>query len=231
MTGAKNNTAARRGLAVRKRRLSRPVTIVLAAGRSFFQAAVTSMLESQPDFRILGQAEDWRQAVDLVRRHQPEVLILEPWPPHLEAARVLGKLRSAGPATRTIILLEFDDAQEAAATRALGVDGVLWKGAVVDDLSLLVRNVSGKAGSGARCAAGNGAGIIPWASQLSKREREIAGLVIAGEKNSEIGEKLFISEQTVKNHVHHILGKLKIKDRLELILWATELASRASPDE
>ena len=82
-----------------------------------------------------------------------------------------------------------------------------------------------------RTAAGNGAGIIPWASQLSKREREIAGLVIAGEKNSEIGEKLFISEQTVKNHVHHILGKLKIKDRLELILWATELASRANPDE
>jgi DNA-binding NarL/FixJ family response regulator len=230
MPSAKNSTFRLR---------SRLITIVLAVRRSFFQAAITSTLESQSDFRILGQATNWRQAVDLVRAHQPEVLITEPSSPHLEAARLLGKLRSTCPVTRTIVLLEFDDSQKAAATRALGVDGVLWKGAVVDDLPSLVRKISEKAASPARRAAEQRlrpvaaprTTMVPRASLLSKREQEVAALVIAGWKNREIGEKLFISEQTVKNHVHYIFEKLQIRDRLELILRATELASQAISDE
>jgi DNA-binding NarL/FixJ family response regulator len=220
---------SQRGRALRLRRLSRSISIVLAAERSYFRAVVSNTLESQPDFLLVGQADNGRQAVDLVRLHQPVVLVFEPRPPQLDAARLLLESRSASPLTRTIVLTESDGSQEAAAIRTSGVAEVLWKGAVLSELVLLVRKVSKKVGAPAVRAAPNspvaGEGAaIPWGTQLSRREQEIVTLVLTGWKNREIADKLFISEQTVKNHVHNILDKLDIRDRLELILRTGEMA-------
>ncbi len=225
MMGLRNRTASQRGKAAWLQRRSRPISIVLGGERSYFRAAVTNTLESEPDFLVVGEADNERQVIDLIRLHQPAVLVLEPKPPQLDAARLLPVCRSACPLTRTILLTEPAGSQQLAAIRTPEV-AVLWKGAVLSELVLLVRKVSKKADSPAGRTTRGGpvarAGI-PWRTKLSRREHEIVTLVLTGWKNREIADKLFISEQTVKNHVHRILEKLEIRDRLELILCAGEM--------
>ena len=229
----RDRTASPRGQAF-QRRGSRPISIVLAAERSYFRAVVANTLESQPNFILVGQADNGRQVIDFMRLHQPEVLILEPHPPQLDAARWLPAFRSACPLTRMILLTESDGSPEAAAIRTSGVAEVLWKGAVLSELVLLVRKVAKRTNSPAGRTASQGpapevGAKIPWGTRLSKREQEIVTLVLTGWKNREIADKLFISEQTVKNHVHNILDKLDIRDRLELILRTGEMADPSAP--
>jgi DNA-binding NarL/FixJ family response regulator len=143
---------------------------------------------------------------------------------------VLNLVGHLHPGARVVVCAPVEDEQLwTSVLEAGGFDALVepWEPGEVNRIDSPAANAA-RAGSPARRAAGNEQlplaepGIIPRAARLTKREQEIAALVTAGWKNREIGEKLFISEQTVKNHVHHILEKLQISDRLELIAVSTE---------
>jgi DNA-binding NarL/FixJ family response regulator len=157
--------------------------------------------------------------------------------PNLDGLQALQTIQQTNRRTRVIILTASDDKNEFVQAMKLGCSGIVLKQTAPDLIVKSIRKVySGEiwldshttaavmrqfASPGAELTAQNSSGGKQRErSPLSTREREIVALVAQGYKNKEMAEKMFISEQTVKNHLHNIFDKLGVSDRLELALYA-----------
>ena len=223
----------------------REITVVIADDHPIVRDGLRNLLSQQADLRIVGECGDGREALDLVRSLQPDVLLLDLRMPNFDGLAVLRQLQGTGSKTRAIIFTASDDKNEYVQAMKLGACGIVLKLTNSDLIAKSIRKVHGgeiwldshttaavmrqfatntpepQAGGpfGLPAAAGAGKGGRER-SPLSTREREIVGLVAQGYKNKEMAEKMFISEQTVKNHLHNIFDKLGVSDRLELALYA-----------
>jgi DNA-binding NarL/FixJ family response regulator len=192
------------------------------------------LLELEDDIEVVGESDNGRTALELVDDMHPDVLLLDLKMPGMDGLTALQTLQHNSHKTRIIVLTASEDKNEWVQAMKLGCCGIVVKQTQPELIVKSIRKVhSGEIwldshttaavmrqfASPADMASGGGKGGRER-SPLSTREREIVALVAQGYKNKEMAEKMFISEQTVKNHLHNIFDKLGVSDRLELALYA-----------
>jgi len=209
------------------------IRIVVADDHPIFRDGLCRLLALEEDFEVVAQAQDGRQVLDVLQQHEPDILLLDLKMPGLDGLATLQRLQIAKNKTRVIVLTASDDKNEFVQAMKLGTSGIVLKQTATELLIKSIRKVhAGEIWLDSHTTAAvmrqfASPGRINTTdrkgrerSPLSQREREIVALVAQGFKNKEIAEKIFISEQTVKNHLHNIFDKLGVSDRLELALYA-----------
>jgi DNA-binding NarL/FixJ family response regulator len=221
------------------------IRIVVADDHPIFRDGLCRLLALEEDFEVVAQAQDGRQVLDVLQQHEPDILLLDLKMPGLDGLATLQRLQIAKNKTRVIVLTASDDKNEFVQAMKLGTSGIVLKQTATELLIKSIRKVHAgeiwldshtTAAVIRQFVANDEAQPMPAAamhalpavaatrererSPLSQREREIVALVAQGFKNKEMAEKMFISEQTVKNHLHNIFDKLGVSDRLELALYA-----------
>jgi len=215
------------------------IRIVVADDHPIFRDGLCRLLALEPDFEVVAQAQDGRQVLEVLQQYEPDILLLDLKMPGLDGLATLQRLQSGKHKTRVIVLTASEDKNEFVQAMKLGTSGIVLKQSATELLIKSIRKVNaGEIWLDSHTTAAvmrqfaTGADEIPAAgappsstrererSLLSQREREIVALVAQGFKNKEMAEKMFISEQTVKNHLHNIFDKLGVSDRLELALYA-----------
>ncbi|HEV3460821.1 MAG TPA: response regulator transcription factor [Candidatus Dormibacteraeota bacterium] len=207
--------------------------VLIVDDQSLVRAGFRLILESQPDFAVVGEAPDGEQAVALARRHRPEVVLMDIRMPGMDGLEATRQILANGlSGCRVLILTTFDlDEYVYAALRA-GACGFLLKDVTPEQLIAAVRLVV--AGDALlapsitrrlieRYSARNArSDLTADLSSLTERELEVLRLMARGVNNEAIGETLFISEATVKTHVAHILDKLQVENRVQAVVAAYE---------
>jgi DNA-binding NarL/FixJ family response regulator len=213
------------------------IRIVVADDHPIFRDGLCKLLALEDDFEVVAQASDGRQVIDVLAQHEPDILLLDLKMPGLDGLGTLQRLQNVKNKTRVIVLTASDDKNEFVQAMKLGTSGIVLKQTATDMLIKSIRKVHGGeiwldssttaavirqfvANDEPQSPPPSAAPRDRERSPLSQREREIVALVAQGFKNKEMAEKMFISEQTVKNHLHNIFDKLGVSDRLELALYA-----------
>src|SRR5579864_6889772 len=214
------------------------IRIVVADDHPIFRDGLCKLLALEEDFEVVAQASDGRQVLDVLQQFEPDILLLDLKMPGLDGLATLQRLQVARNKTRVIVLTASDDKNEFVQAMKLGTSGIVLKQTATELLIKSIRKVhageiwldSHTTAAVIRQFVANDDAPPPppqaapprdrERSPLSQREREIVALVAQGFKNKEMAEKMFISEQTVKNHLHNIFDKLGVSDRLELALYA-----------
>ena len=204
------------------------VRIVIADDHPIVRDGLKKLLLLEDDFEIVGEAGDGREVLEKVQALDPDVLLLDLRMPNLDGLSALQSLQQTNKRTRVIVLTASEDKNEFVQAMKLGCSGIVLKQTATDLLIKSIRKVyDGEIWLDSRMTTA----VMKEFSQpvpvrepvktvLSAREREVVALVCQGFRNKEIAEKMFISEQTVKNHLHNIFDKLGVSDRLELALYA-----------
>ena len=213
------------------------VRLLIADDHPIVRDGLKKLLLLEPDFEVIGEASDGREVLDKVRELDPDVLLLDLRMPNLDGLGALQALQQVNKRTRVIILTASEDKNEFVQAMKLGCCGIVLKQTAPDLIVKSIRKVhSGEiwldshttaavmrqfqTGPDDSSGQAHGGPKGRERNPLSTREREIVALVAQGYKNKEMAEKMFISEQTVKNHLHNIFDKLGVSDRLELALYA-----------
>ncbi|GAA1049061.1 response regulator [Arthrobacter russicus] len=191
------------------------------------------ILEGEPDFSIVGEAQDGEQAVRMVRELEPDVVLMDVRMPVMDGIEATRNIVGSGSSARVIILTTFDLDEYAFAGLQAGASAFLLKNVAPGELVQAVRVVaSGEAVVAPRVtqrllenfvrskqpvAASDGS-----AEGLTSREVEVVRALAEGLSNAEIAGHFFLSEATVKTHVRRILTKLDLRDRVQVVVWAYE---------
>ena len=211
------------------------VSIVVADDHEVVRAGFAALLDTQPDFTVLGTASDGIEAVRVCRELRPDVVLMDVRMPSLDGIEATRQLaRDDHPGPRVLILTTFDlDEYVFDALRA-GASGFLLKDVTAERLFEAVRVVA--VGEGlltpavTRRLISEFARLRPAAdvrppvglSTLTPRETEVLRLVAEGLSNPEVARRLVVTEETVKTHVSRILAKLGLRDRTQAVVAAYE---------
>jgi two-component system response regulator NreC len=194
------------------------ISIVLADDHTVVRRALRLLLEEEPGFEVVAEAEDAEGAVRYVRGHKPTILILDLNMPGMPSLEAIPQIQEASPETKIVVLTMQKEPAFARQALQLGVLGYVLKEAADDELVQAVRHAAAgetylQPALGARLAAEpDGA-----ANDLSERETDVLRLIALGHTNAEIAEKLYISVRTVETHRAHIQQKLGVSSRAELV--------------
>jgi NarL family two-component system response regulator LiaR len=204
-----------------------PIRLVIADDHVLVRQGIRAFLDTHADLSIVGEAEDAASAAKICAEVKPQVVLVDLVMPGggIAATR---DIRSASPQTQVILLTSFDDSRQILAAVQAGALSCLLKDVDADGLADAIRKAArGEAVLHPRVAGylleairrGATPGEEPLAT-LSEREREVLALMAEGLSNQIIGEKLTISEKTVKTHVSNILAKLGVADRTQAAVYA-----------
>ncbi len=209
------------------------IRIVIADDHPIFRDGLRKLLMLEEDFRVVAEARDGKEVLEVLDEHQPDILLLDLKMPGLDGLTALQKLQNSRTKTKVIVLTASEDKNQFVQAMKFGTCGIVLKQTATELLIKSIRKVhAGEIWLDSHTTAAvmrqfsSPMDSAPLGnrdrdrSPLSQREREIVVLVAQGFKNKEMAEKMFISEQTVKNHLHNIFDKLGVSDRLELALYA-----------
>jgi two-component system, NarL family, nitrate/nitrite response regulator NarL len=207
------------------------IRILLADDHPIVRDGVRRLLETEPDFRVVGQAADGREAVRLVSRCAPDILLLDLAMPRLPGLEVLRELSASDSPVRTILLTAAIEKEQIIEALQIGARGVVLKEAATELLFKSIRTVmAGQYWVGRaevadlvqilRALLASSGKLQERSFGLTRRELEILSTVVAGYSNKEIARQLSLSEDTVKHHLSHIFDKLGVSNRLELAMFA-----------
>lgn len=213
----------------------KPIRIVIADDQALFREGLSTLLSTQADLSVVGEAGNGREVLELVRKHQVDVVLMDLRMPVLDGVAATRELARIDPNCRVIILTTFDDDEYIFEGLRAGACGYLLKDTSAEELFSAIRVVA-KGESFLQPAVATKvvaefnrltSRAVPGESELldslSRRELEILRLVAAGASNKEIAAALFITEGTVKNHITNILAKLGVSDRTQAAVKAKEL--------
>lgn len=208
------------------------IRVALVDDQPLFRGGIAMILSSQPDIEVVAQESSAMGLAQMVRDAAPDLILMDVRMPGIDGITATGQLLAEfGDAAPKILVLTTFDVDEAAA-RAIeaGASGFVLKDAQPDFLLASVRAVA----DGSQVVAASATRQLferhgsrmsepgPEYDALTTREREIALRAAAGLSNSEIAEKEFLSEATVKTHISRILSKLDLRDRVQLVVYAYE---------
>jgi DNA-binding NarL/FixJ family response regulator len=211
------------------------VRIVVADDQQVVRAGFASLLETQPEFSVVGTASDGAEAVRICRELRPDVVVMDirmPGMDGIEATRQLAATEADGP--RILILTTFDLDEYVYDALLAGASGFLLKDVTAEQLFEAVRVIAaGDAllapaitrrliGEFAQLHPRPDAASTPALAELTPRETEVLRLVAEGLSNPEIAARLVVTEETVKTHVSHVLRKLRLRDRTQAVIAAYE---------
>lgn len=231
---------------VREFSADNPIKVFLLDDHEVVRRGVHDLLESEPDISVVGEAGTSEQAIARGPALRPDVAVLDVRLPDGNGVNVCRELRDRMPELACLMLTSFDDDEALLDAIMAGAKGYVLKQIKGSDLISAVRTVStGKSmldpATTARLMSslrgeprGPGAGTTDAAlSGLSPREREILLLIGDGMTNRQIGEQLFLSEKTIKNHISRLLAKLGVERRVQAAVLVTRSGKRPadeSPD-
>jgi DNA-binding NarL/FixJ family response regulator len=207
------------------------IRVLVADDQSLVRAGFRMLLAGEPEIEIVAEASNGLEAVDKAARFRPTVVLMDIRMPELDGLEATRRILAADPAARVLVLTTFDlDEYVYAALRA-GASGFVLKDDPPEQLLDAIRVVA--RGEALLSPAVTKRVIerfarLPQAAppkeldELTEREREVFGLIVRGLSNAEIGRELYISETTVKTHITHILQKLRLRDRVQLVVLAYE---------
>ncbi|HEY4277429.1 MAG TPA: response regulator transcription factor [Conexibacter sp.] len=211
-------------------------TIALVDDQQLLRMGFRMVLDAQADMAVVGEASDGREAVELVARLAPDVVLMDVRMPGVNGLEATQEIIASGSRSRIIILTTFDLDEYAHAAIRAGASGFLLKDAQPADLLSAIRAVASGdavvAPSTTRRLLATLADRIPppagaaatqpqlQLDSLTPREREVLLAVARGLSNGEIADELVLSEATVKTHVGHILAKLRLRDRVQIVVFA-----------
>ncbi len=210
-------------------------SILLVDDQELLRMGFRMVLEAQPDLEVAGEAGDGGEALELVARLEPDVVLMDVRMPGMDGVEATRRIVAAGERSRVIILTTFDLDEYAYAALRAGASGFLLKDAPPPDLLSAIRAVASGdavvAPSTTRRLLANLAHRLPdphraevagdpELDRLTPREREVLLAVARGLSNAEIAQALVLAEATVKTHVGRILGKLELRDRVQIVVFA-----------
>lgn len=205
------------------------IRILIAEDHTLLREGTRRLLEQQPDFEVVGEAENGRQALEMINNLKPDVAVLDIRMPELNGIEVVRQMHSLSPVTKALMLTAYNDDDYVLALMEAGASGYLLKTAHEKELIDSIRSVySGEpvlhpaiAMKIARLWAQRGVPDKQKASeQLSPRELQIMELAAKGLRNKGIADELGISIRTVEGHFNSIFSKLGVSSRIEAVLEA-----------
>jgi DNA-binding NarL/FixJ family response regulator len=210
------------------------IRVLIADDQSIIRAGLTTILNSQPDIEVVGQAADGREAIAIARQLRPDVCLFDIRMPNvdgIEATRLLAGPDVTEPLA-VVVITTFDTDEYVHGALKAGARGFLLKGAPPDQLIQAIRvavqgdalidpGVTARLLSTFTLGASTVAPITP-VEALTDREEDVLRAVATGLTNAEIGMELHISMSTVKFHLSSLLSKLQARNRVELVMWAYE---------
>jgi DNA-binding NarL/FixJ family response regulator len=202
-----------------------PVSVVVCDDEWAWRESVVSVLSRRPDVTVLGQADSAEEAIRLVERLQPDVVLVDLEMPQMRGIELTRRVRDHHPGTYVLVFTVSRDAADIVDALAAGASGYLVKQDTRDP-DLLAEVIRMAANGGAVLPGPGAAALVrdiarreppdPAAGYgLTPREREVLAVVAAGASNRDVARQLTITEQSVKNHVRNILAKLHARNRTE----------------
>jgi DNA-binding NarL/FixJ family response regulator len=233
------------------------IRVAVVDDQALVRSGFTVLLRSAPDIEVVGEAADGREAIELVERERPDVVLMDIRMPEMNGLEATRQILGDGSSTRVLILTTFDlDEYVYEALRA-GASGFLLKDTLPDELLSAVRVVAGgeallapkittrliadfvfreaeSSPNGSADSPAQTAKDHPDLEPLTDREREVLVAVARGLSNAEIADELHMSHATAKTHVSRLLTKLHARDRAQLVVAAYEAeivtAGSSTPD-
>ncbi len=208
------------------------IRVAIVDDQALFRAGIRMLVSSQPDLEFVGEAGDGAEGIAVVAATKPDVVLMDIRMPVMDGIESTRGIVAAakGGKPRIIVLTTFDLDEAAARAIRAGASGFLLKDTDPEFLLASIRTVH--AGSSVVAASATRelfehfgstkAAPPPSFSTLTSREREIFLLAARGLSNSEIAAREFLSEATVKTHISRVLGKLQLRDRVQLVVFAYE---------
>lgn len=215
------------------------IRVLLADSQPIVLCGVRAALAQHSTVEIVGEATDGMELIDKTVHLDPDIVLMDLKLPRVDGLTAIRSIHTRAPRSKMILFASTDSREEFVDAMKLGCSGVLLKEGPLNLIEKSILKVhSGEIWLDANTTAAvirqfatplsvenqNSAPMNAKAgrerTQLSQREREIIVLIAQGYKNKEIAEKMFITEQTVKNHLHNVFDKLGVSDRLELALYA-----------
>jgi two-component system response regulator DegU len=206
------------------------IDIYLVDDHHLVRNAIKNMLNLQDDFNIIGEASNGREAVEALKKLKPQIVLMDLNMPELDGIEATKLIKESNPEIAIIMLTVSDTEISLSETLKAGATGYLLKDSTPDKLYNAIRHVA-KGGAlvqedlmlkllGEFKKLNEQSAYVQ--NLLTPREVEVLKLVAEGNANKVIGEKLFISEKTVKNHLHNVYEKLEVKDRVQAITKARD---------
>ena len=197
------------------------IRIVVADDHYVVRMGLVALVETEPDLQVIGEAADGAQAVELYRRLEPDLLLMDLRMPVKDGIAATREIRSQFPAARILILTTYDGDDDIHKALSAGANGYLLKNATRESLIPALRAVA----AGQRWIPQEVASRLAarkMFEELTPRELEVLEKLAKGLANKEIADVLNISEYTVKDHLKNILGKLHVADRTEAVTAALQ---------
>ena len=202
------------------------IRVVIADDQALVRSGFRMIVDARPDLEVVGEAEDGREAVALVREVEPDVILLDIRMPELDGIEATKEIVQSGSTTRVLVLTTFDADEYVHGAIRAGASGFLLKDVRPAELVDAIRIVA--AGNALLAPASvarlldrfGGDGPAAPMETLTEREEEILRLLAGGLSNNEIAEALVLGETTVKTHVSNLLRKLGVRDRVQAVIAA-----------
>lgn len=195
------------------------IRVLTADDHPLLREGIAAIINNQPDMILVSQANDGREAIQMHREHRPDVTLMDLRLPDMSGIESMIAIRAEAPDARIIILSTFDGDVEIQRALQAGANGYLLKSLPQKQLVEAIRQVhAGKRRIPPELAAQLAEHL--GEEDLSEREIAVLKLVADGNRNRDIGERLFITEETVKVHVRHIMEKLAANDRTQAVAIA-----------
>lgn len=207
------------------------IRILIADDHPIVRDGLRRLLETEADFRVVGQAADGREALRLASKLTPDILLLDLAMPRVPGLEVLRELSASDSPVRTILLTAAIEKEQIIEALQIGARGVVLKESATELLFKSIRTVMAGQYWVGRSEVGDLVqtlrGLIASSGKpkekslgLTRRELEVLSAVVAGLSNKEIARQFSLSEDTVKHHLSHMFDKLGVSNRLELAMFA-----------
>ena len=200
----------------------RTIRLLIVDDHPVVRSGLQGMLASQPDFEVVGEAQDGSEGVRLAKKLKPDVILMDLRMPEMDGVTAIERIKAEHPEIRVLVLTTYESDADILRSIETGATGYLLKGAPREELYSAIRAVSRGGSPLAPAVAARLVGRLrgPADSTLSNREIEVLQLVARGTSNKGIAKELWISETTVKTHMLHVFSKLGVADRTAAVTAA-----------
>ena len=207
--------------------MDKAIRVLIADDHAIVRRVLRTLITSQPDMEIVGEATNGVEAVEKARTVQADVILMDMVMPRQAGAAAIREIKKENPAARILVLTSFAEDDKIFPAIKSGALGYLLKDAETDQLLQAIRDVNdGKFSLDPSVALrvirelNHGSDLPPTVDPLTERELEVLQLVAQGLTNGEIAERLVLGERTVGNHISSILSKLHLANRTQAALYA-----------
>ena len=213
-----------------------PIRVVIIDDHALFRRGVSQLIEADPSLAFVGEASSGTEGLERAKELDPDVILLDLNMRDMHGLEVLDALKAQGARARVAILTVSDRRQDAIAALRAGASGYLLKDMEPEDLCASIRKIAqGGLVLGENLTEEVMHSLLTEPEEkglghpgLTDREQEILEHLTAGRNNKEIARAMGISDSTVKVHIKHMLRKLRLRSRLEVVVWAHEQRTKTT---